>query len=315
MKGDIMKKKKKGIPATTSKKTDGGLSAGGDKNNSEGAKNNPRHVVFLHGVQWAGNDEVAGFSRKLQNEMSGPLEDYGIDVKFHEALWADVVESDQRRLIRTAEITGYLVSGNFVGAVALLSEEVHNQNVQIEGVDHSLLNYGLAQLGAKLFPSPSLPGLELLRNAASWLLDIVFYFTDHYGQLIRKEVRKTLRQAGAGTVHPPVVFAHSLGGVIIMDILREDLERGDPLSVRKLVTAGTPIGLFRSGTDDGALAPIRWVNFYDSGDFVAFWNPLRRFGYQKVTDREPIETGDYPIFTHTKYWGNGLIADELVYSV
>lgn len=306
---------KRRVTAKTPKKRDRSTRGEVDDAKTGKALTETRQIVFVHGVQWAGNEEVAGFSRTLQKEMSGPLDDYGIDVNFHEALWADVVESDQRRLIQAAEITGYLATGNFVGAVALLSEEVLNQNVQLEGVDRPLLHHGLGQLAARLFPSTPLPGLELLRNAASWLLDIVFYFTDHYGSLIREEVRKVLRQAGAGTDHPPVVFAHSLGGVIILDILREDLEKGKPLSVRKLVTAGTPIGLFRSGKEDERLAPIRWVNFYDNGDFVAFWNPLRRFGYQMVNDREPIETGDYPIFTHTKYWGNGLIADELVYSV
>ena len=289
--------------------------SGEDRTTTAEASARSREVVFVHGVQWAGNEEVAGFSTPLQEAMSGPLDDYGIEVKFHEALWADVVESDQQRLIQAAEITGYLATGNFLGAVRLLSEEVLKETVQLEGVDRPLLDQGLEQLATKLFPSPPLPGVELLRNAASWLLDIVFYFTDHYGRLIRGEVRKALRKAGAGTEHPPVVFAHSLGGVIMLDILREDLVQERPLSVRKLVTAGTPIGLFRNGQDDERLAKVRWVNFYDNGDFVAFWNPLRRYGYQTVTDREPIQTGDYPIFTHMKYWGNGLIADEMVYSV
>ncbi len=274
-----------------------------------------RHVVFVHGVQWAGNAEVAGFSKPLQEAMSGPLDDYGIEVNFREALWADVVEPDQRRLIHVAEVTGYLATGNFLGAVRLLAEEVLKQNVQLEGVDRPLLDHGLGQLATRLFPSAPLPGSEVLSNAASWLLDIVFYCTDHYGRLIREEVRKALQESGAGTEHPPVVFAHSLGGVIMLDILREDLDEGRSLSVRKLVTAGTPIGLLRSGKDDERLAKVRWVNFYDTGDFVAFWNPLHLYGYQTVTDREPIQTGDYPLFTHMKYWGNGLIADELVYSV
>ena len=66
------------------------------------------------------------------------------------------------------------------------------------------------------------------------------------------------------------IFAHSLGGLIATDWLRQ---RPD-LTQMRLVTLGCNIGLFNLGCNfvrvPSLEAPGRWLNFFSPRDFLGF---------------------------------------------
>jgi hypothetical protein len=280
-----------------------------------------RHIVFVHGVQTGGNEEIKGYAAAMQQEIEVRLTElYDLKVNCQEALWSDIVEPFERRAALALNLGGLVLGGATAPAILneiahhVVDNEWHMEGVP-EGMGQTAVKTAAGELIDKLLPVIRAPGIPstIISNAMSWVLDIVLYFTDYFGSRIRSEVRdKYLLPGGGGTPNGPLVFAHSLGAVVVLDILREDLQAGRPLSVRRLVTAGTPIGLFQPELDDERLREVEWVNFYDEKDFLTFWNPLSNSGYRSVREGDPISTGFYPVLAHGGYWGNADIISEMV---
>ncbi|MGW7304275.1 hypothetical protein ACWGI1_01700 [Streptomyces sp. NPDC054835] len=106
--------------------------------------------------------------------------------------------------------------------------------------------------------------LRLVRQVYRYLHD------DAYGSQIRELVAKEMHQPG-----PRVVIAHSLGSVVVFDMLtRKDIGPG-PAGLQHLVTCGSPLAwptLRRSLGHDGPLElphGIEWLNLHAAGDIVA----------------------------------------------
>lgn len=258
----------------------------------------PRDVVFVHGVQWERDYQLKGYSRPTQDLMRNQAPT--INFRFHEVLWSDVVERDEALIIGGAGVIADILSGNYVGAVFDLFKLIGQRtDFQLASQDEAFRT-----------PLPALIGGKggFMAKALSAVLDIAFYFSDHYGPLIRAKVRETLGPLRGGPA--PILLGHSLGSVILLDILREDLDRGE-LHCGGFVSAGSPIGLFYPDRDRPDFAPLDWVNFYDTDDLVTFWNPLRKRGYATVTDQR-IDTHELPFYSHVKYWTNSVMARELV---
>ena len=256
----------------------------------------PRDVVFVHGVQWQRDFELKGYSRPTQDLMQNQAPT--IRFRFHEVLWSDVVEVDERKLLGGVGVIDDLLTGDLAGAVFDLFKLIGQRT------DFKLKS----RTEAFKTPLPKLIAAKggFIGNALSAILDIVFYFSPTYGPRVRAKVRETLDPLRGGL--PPVLFGHSLGSVIILDIIREDLPNAQ---VGGFVSAGSPIGLFQADMDSTDFAVFDWVNFYDTDDLVGFWNPLRRKGYSSVMDQR-IDTHEFPFYSHVKYWTNSLVARELV---
>ncbi len=259
----------------------------------------PRSVVFVHGVQWVRDTELKGYSRPLQDLIQNQAP--SVRFRFHEVLWSDVVEEDEQKLLAGIGLLEDLLGGKPQQAVfdifALIGQRT----------DFSLTS------PAETFGT-SLPKLieqkkdsSFITKALSAVLDLAFYFSDHYGLLVRQKVRETLDLLTDEP--PPILFGHSLGSVILLDILREDI-RDKRLHTGGFVSAGSPIGLFQPKRDIPASAGLEWVNFYDADDLVGFWNPLRRQGYKTVMDQR-VDTHEFPFYSHVKYWTNAFVAGEL----
>ena len=271
-----------------------------------------RKAVFVHGMEWLFNKELKGYSQDLQTGIlsklpSDMLELFDKNTDFVEVLWSDIVETDERRIIAGLEIVGYIASGNFPLAVkAAVNELKNNENVpllQPENLFGTFLS--------NLLPGKDLPGLSLAENAASALLDVMLYFTQKYGEAIRQEIRRGLEKAQS-EAGAPAVFAHSLGSVAIIDIIREDLAKGGPLSVGRLITAGSPLGLFEADKGDKeGFESLAWENYYDPKDFASPWNPLKSFGFDHVKDWS-IKVEVLPALGHLNYWKSETTASAML---
>lgn len=258
----------------------------------------PRDVIFVHGVQWERDYQLRGYSRPTQDLMRNQAPT--VNFRFHEVLWSDVVERDEELLIGGAGVIADILSGNYVGAVFDLFKLIGQRT------DFQLTS----QEEAFRTPLPALISGKggFMEKALSAVLDIAFYYSDSYGPRIRAKVRETLDPLRGEPA--PILFGHSLGSVILLDILREDIERGD-LHCGGFVSAGSPIGLFDPDRDRPEFSRLDWVNFYDTDDLVTFWNPLRKRGYLSVSDQR-IDTHELPFYSHVKYWTNSVLARELV---
>jgi pimeloyl-ACP methyl ester carboxylesterase len=105
------------------------------------------------------------------------------------------------------------------------------------------------------------------------------------------------------------IFAHSLGGLIVTDWLRQ---RPDITNVR-LVTLGCNIGLFNLGCSFKRVPalerPGRWLNVFSPRDFLGFalaTDPALRH----VSDRAVGVGGWFTGWTglaHVRYWGDSKI--------
>jgi hypothetical protein len=101
--------------------------------------------------------------------------------------------------------------------------------------------------------------------ASQTIGDILYY--QRRGEGIRELVRQQI-----ATVRPPVVaLGHSLGGIILADVLSDK----PPASVRCLVTVGSQVPLFwaidalhRPKADFAPFEP--WLNIYNPRDFLSF---------------------------------------------
>ncbi|WP_447975191.1 hypothetical protein [Nitrospira sp. Kam-Ns4a] len=258
----------------------------------------PRDLICVHGVQWQRDYEIKGYSRPTQDLMRNQAPT--VNFRFHEVLWSDVVERDEQALIAGAGVIADILQGNYAAAVFDLFKLIGQRtDFQLDSQEEAFQT-----------PLPSLIAGKggFVEKAVSAILDIVFYFSDLYGPRIRAKVREALDPLRAGP--PPILFGHSLGSVILLDIIREDFDNGRA-HVGGFVSAGSPIGLFYPDRDRPEFAELDWVNFYDTDDLVTFWNPLRKRGYTSVTDQR-IDTHELPFYSHVKYWTNSVLARELV---
>jgi hypothetical protein len=108
--------------------------------------------------------------------------------------------------------------------------------------------------------------------------DVVDYLYGPFKEAMREPVRRVLLQDPA----PKVIVAHSLGTIILYDVLSEPALAG--LAVNLLVTVGCPLGLgnVQDRLRDGAGRPnpvppslAAWMNFADRFDPVALEATLR----------------------------------------
>lgn len=133
---------------------------------------------------------------------------------------------------------------------------------------------------------------------------------------IHDRVREVLAPYGAGTPdHPAHFIAHSLGGVITLDMATDPQ---DPLHIGGLVTFGSQWPLFqlidpRSGIDRFQGTPIampatihgRWLNLWEPLDplaFTAAHTLMLAHNAPNPDDRRAhyrIESG---LWTHSSYW-------------
>jgi hypothetical protein len=258
----------------------------------------PRDVVFVHGVQWVRDAALKGYSQPLQDLMQNQAP--GVRFRFHEVLWSDVVEVDEQKMLAGEGLIKDILTGSYLDALFELLKLIGQKTeFTLKSKDEAF--------------STKLPNLiqgkgGFINKALSAILDLAFYFSAAYGPPVREKVRQTINSITPGL--PPVLFGHSLGSVILLDIIREDAAK-NALSVGGFVTAGSPIGLFQPGQDDPKFSSFDWVNCYDTDDLVGFWNPLRRKGYTSVMDQR-IDTHEFPFYSHVKYWTNSFVARELV---
>lgn len=257
----------------------------------------PKEIVFVHGVQWVRDIELAGYSLPLQHliQAQAPTTEF----KFNEVLWSDIVEVKEQELIAGVNLLSDLAKGDLFPAVLAFLNVVGSfvKEDRLRNIDY-LTNTNVLDISNDS---------KWLGKAMSVVLDVILYFATDYGKEIRTKVRNEIEKLNK----PPVLMGHSLGSVILFDILKEDADK-NKFNYTDFLTAATPLGLFRPNGDiTDTDKKINWVNMYDPGDLVGFWNPLVRKGYTCPFDTR-IKTSEFPFYSHVKYWTSSTVADELV---
>ncbi|HRZ11412.1 MAG TPA: hypothetical protein P5567_03055 [Kiritimatiellia bacterium] len=154
--------------------------------------------------------------------------------------------------------------------------------------------------------SVKFPGAWLAAPLLDLLADVPLYCLTPQRRKIRKVVRDTIRMFPGC-----VVVAHSLGSVIVADILCQalrdgTLRRGD---VSALVTIGSPLnilGLTKGAKMSGEF-PFPWHDLYYPADRIHLKAPLDGKRFPGV-DSRPLARDQGFVQAHTSYWGLSLIA-------
>src|SRR6185295_10353436 len=128
----------------------------------------------------------------------------------------------------------------------------------------------------------------LLGRSLPAIGDILFY--QRRGEKIRERVAAALRSAA----RPVVALGHSLGGIVLVDLLSGD----DAPAVDLLVTAGSQSPLLYAIDALGSLRPgqgtprpfVPWLNIYNHRDFLSFLAREAFSGVEGIEDVE-VDTG------------------------
>lgn len=269
-----------------------------------------RTIIFVHGVQWEPDSELAGYSIALQRaiERQAPSTRF----RFKEVLWSDVVEEREREIMRAGKLIE-LLDGNVTG-LADIVQQLLQHIFKRQGIQY--LNDKSATLNSKVADLIQGTGQSFKEKAFSAIMDVILYESGigHFQERIRAKVAEALDAVSNELA--PVVYAHSLGSAIAYDVLAA---QADTVKVPALgfVTAGSPLGILRrnianSPQFETALSgPTFWKNYYDADDFLAFWNPLAVFGYRGYVEDRSIDVSTIPFYSHTRYWSSDEIARDL----
>lgn len=269
-----------------------------------------RTIIFVHGVQWEPDSELAGYSLPLQRaiERQAPSTRF----RYQEVLWSDVVEEREREIMRAGKLLD-LLGGNVVDLGDIV-QQLLQHIFDRQGIKY--LNDKNATLRTQVANLIQGTGRSFKEKAFSAIMDVILYESGvgPFQKRIRQKVIQAL-EAVRGEL-APVVYAHSLGSVIAYDVLAA---RSDKVKVPTLgfITAGSPLGILRRDISKSpkfktALSgPTFWKNYYDADDFLAFWNPLKAFGYRDFMEDRSIDVSTIPFYSHTRYWSSDEIAHDL----
>jgi hypothetical protein len=140
---------------------------------------------------------------------------------------------------------------------------------------------------------------ELMTSSLPGIGDILFY--QRRGEGIRQLVAEKL----VGLERPVVAVGHSLGGIILMDVLTS----GDVAPVDLLITAGSQSPLFFAIDALGSLrlgqatpSPFTpWVNIFNRQDLLSFCATRIFPGMPGIRDEEVDPGVPFPA-SHSAYW-------------
>ncbi len=265
-----------------------------------------RSILFVHGVQWERDSILAGYSKPLADRIQAQAP--STRFRFQEVLWSDVVEPAEEAVIATGSLASVIPGQSLSDIIwRLLRQILGRMNVTVSDADRQWIL--TKPIAAQVSPATSLRA-----KAMSAVLDIIFYESWLFKHPVQEKVIEALD--ACADEPSPVLFGHSLGSVIAYDVIQGKSSSGNTPPVYGLVTAGSPLGVLKRITNSpkgfsAILKRIDWINFYDSDDFLAFWNPLRKFGYDGYVQDRNINPSEIPFYSHTKYWDSSAIAREL----
>jgi len=175
---------------------------------------------------------------------------------------------------------------------------------------------GSARLAAGIyFPDP------IFRRVVGFFAsDVIDYLYGGFAERMRAPVREALLDGP----QPGVIVAHSLGTIILYDVLSEPAFAG--LAIQRLVTVGCPLGIgnVQDRLRDGAGRPNpvppalkAWANFADRWDPVAL-DPTVRNEFTPPRDFATDESVNNPAKNNhdlTGYLSVGIVRSSIVTAV
>lgn len=272
----------------------------------------PRSIIFIHGVQWEPNSEIRGYSVPLQNAIARQAP--STRFRFKEVLWSDIVEQKEREILNAGKLIDILGTGNISGlgdVVQMLLEHIF----KLQGMPASSNNKD-TNLKTKVSDLIKNSGQGFAEKAYSAIMDVIIYESGIGGY--QEQIQGKLAEAldGVKGELAPIVYAHSLGSVIAYDVLAKR-SKSNSIPALGFITAGSPLGVLKRDPSrtpelkDKLINAMFWKNYYDADDFLAFWNPLKAFGYRNLADEYAIDVSPVPFYSHTRYWSSDEIARDL----
>ncbi len=167
--------------------------------------------------------------------------------------------------------TGRRISAADMDEARRLAEELYRRADRVARMSSSRPRRGLAA-------GPSFPDFIFRRIVGFFASDVIDYLYGGFADRMRAPVREALLR----TPTPKVIIAHSLGTIVLYDVLNEPALRN--LKVNLLVTVGSPLGIGnvqdrlrdRAGRPNPVPASLKeWANFGDRWDPVALDATLR----------------------------------------
>lgn len=135
--------------------------------------------------------------------------------------------------------------------------------------------------------------------------DVPLYLGSH-GEKIREVVKGVIRQFPGC-----ILVGHSLGSVIVADILSEARfsDNFASLPISGLITLGSPLNLLGLRRPmAGQPFPFRWYNLWYPPDPITLGKPLNTTQFPGVTNRK-LNAGESFVVAHTSYWSSVVVAN------
>lgn len=232
-------------------------------------------VVVVHGIGYGTNQDRAGFSLELSTDV-------------HESV-RPVTRVGAFEKVQSASGDA---PGNGIWWTEGLWETV---NDHVDKVTETALK--------ACIPGPP---ADWFGKVLDLLGDVPLYLGPH-GDRIRAVVKQVI-QLFPGCI----VVGHSLGSVIVADILSEARATDNfaSLPVSGLITLGSPLnllGMRRPMAGDGPF-PFRWYNLWYPPDPVTLGKPLNTSQFPGVTNRK-LNAGESFVVAHTSYWSSVAVAN------
>ncbi|MFC6010796.1 hypothetical protein [Nocardia lasii] len=279
--------------------------------------------VFLDAVEEAlarewGSEEVRGAAVDIVALRAALAE------AWPDTTWLKMTDDEQ--VLRTAgeAVAGSILPGmgGAAGEVEILGFDLvgflRNRFRDVDRVVGAVVGGAAGRLNRSLRQS-------FLPEITKGVGDILVYqrHRDEIAQHVRDVIAKVDPRLGRSAEHPVDIVAHSLGGVIMVDLATSD----EPLWIRRLITFGSQSPFFHvCDPRGGAIVPyagerpvelpptIRaWSNLWEPLDPVAFVaaHVFRLHDGSKPKDIKVPHLASTGLWTHTRYWKHPSVVEHI----
>jgi len=182
--------------------------------------------------------------------------------------------------------------------------------------EHDLLELA-AHLYDRAGPGGDAGRIEVRIAAGNLVRDLTAYLCD-IDRTTANRMRDRIRDAIAASEPPYVVVAHSLGSLILYDVLAG----AGRVRLTQLITVGSPLGFGfiqwrlrdRAGRPNPVPDGLRWSNFFDRLDVKVGWHPRLAMAFRRpntIQDHAPVANKGMDRHDFPGYLGAPPVADAI----
>ena len=263
-------------------------------------------AVVVHGICANNGSQQEGFSKPLSKLVHPVKSQAERDEYWKEAVWEKVTNAADDK-----------IQDVVLQVMNLYDKTAYWRDEKLARATHwwqklwPYLGYTLGKITHIVVRDTAVDLLDLT-------LDLPLYLGNPRGEKIREVVVGRIKEAMAKT-GGVVLIGHSLGSVIAYDVAKRNMDTGNPLNIKTLITMGSPLKWVTDirRAEDGEVGPInpvvmslpgvRWINIYDKEDPIALKDELPDTMFRDVENVQ-IASGKKFIAAHTCYWTDNNVA-------